>query len=212
VARRAISLAAAFTAGLLGLASAGAQTPGKFDFYVLSLSWSPSYCEAEGARADRVQCGMRRAGFVVHGLWPQYERGFPQSCQTREAQPTFTEVNRMLDIFPSSALARHEWRQHGTCSGMSARNYFDLVRGAAGRVAVPRDIPARRDGGVAPAAVERAFMAANPGMPATGVAVVCDGALVSEVRICLTRELGFRPCPEVDARACRRPQARMPRP
>src|SRR6188768_4245397 len=56
--------------------------PGKFDFYVLALSWSPSYCEQAGDRKSaQQQCGARPFSFVVHGLWPQYERGFPEFCQ-----------------------------------------------------------------------------------------------------------------------------------
>src|SRR5215471_13459772 len=60
-------------------------TPGEFDYYVLSLSWSPSFCEAAAGRrpdrAPREQCGARPYSFVVHGLWPQFEHGFPERCQ-----------------------------------------------------------------------------------------------------------------------------------
>ena len=56
--------------------------PGKFDFYVLALSWSPSFCEQAGERKRaQQQCGERPFSFVVHGLWPQYEKGFPEFCQ-----------------------------------------------------------------------------------------------------------------------------------
>src|ERR1044072_2158162 len=62
------------------------NAPGEFDFYVLSLSWSPSFCEAASERGNKgrsqvAQCGGRPFSFVVHGLWPQYERGFPEFCQ-----------------------------------------------------------------------------------------------------------------------------------
>src|SRR5262245_32563319 len=58
--------------------------PGKFDFYVLSLSWSPSFCAANverGFQRSDPQCGPRPFSFVVHGMWPQYEKGFPEFCQ-----------------------------------------------------------------------------------------------------------------------------------
>lgn len=191
----------------LPLGGAVADTPGDFDFYVLALSWSPSYCEtARGS--DREQCG-RRLGFVVHGLWPQRERGFPLACPTREPQPSQAEISSMLDLFPTSGLARHEWRQHGTCSGLSARHYFDLMRAAVGRVSIPRTLPVRRDGTVQPAAVETAFINANPGLTREAVAVSCGDDLLTEVRVCLDRNLSFRPCPEIDRRACRR-DVRMP--
>src|SRR3979490_1711090 len=59
--------------------------PGQFDFYVLSLSWSPSFCEEASERGNegrsQAQCGGRPFSFVVHGLWPQYEHGFPDYCE-----------------------------------------------------------------------------------------------------------------------------------
>ncbi|MCB1968558.1 MAG: ribonuclease, partial [Candidatus Accumulibacter sp.] len=52
-----------------------------FDFYVLALSWSPAYCLIEGDRANKQQCAEERdLGFVVHGLWPQFESGYPEFC------------------------------------------------------------------------------------------------------------------------------------
>src|SRR5580704_5376656 len=75
---------------LLGAGTASAQdrrqnNPGEFDYYVLSLSWSPSFCEeaqerGNGGRSQQQQCGGRPFSFVVHGLWPQYERGYPEYC------------------------------------------------------------------------------------------------------------------------------------
>src|SRR5215212_5317363 len=52
------------------------NAPGEFDFYVLSLSWSPSFCDAASERGNsgrnqQAQCGGRPFSFVVHGLWPQ---------------------------------------------------------------------------------------------------------------------------------------------
>ena len=59
---------------------------GDFDFYVLALSWSPSYCAIEGDGADPAQCANGRPyAFVVHGLWPQYEKGYPRDCETSAA-------------------------------------------------------------------------------------------------------------------------------
>jgi ribonuclease T2 len=72
--------------GAFGQGQAGQGIPGEFDYYVLVLSWSPSFCadsaerNPEGA-ARNPQCGPRPFSFVVHGLWPQYEKGYPQFCQ-----------------------------------------------------------------------------------------------------------------------------------
>src|ERR1700758_2731048 len=86
--------------------------PGQFDFYVLSLSWSPSFCETAGGRGP--ECGARPYSFVVHGLWPQYERGFPQSCQSPAPRLDRRIVADMLDLMPAPRLVYHEWDTHGT--------------------------------------------------------------------------------------------------
>lgn len=94
-------------------------TPGEFDFWVLALSWSPSYCEANEERTSRsMQCaGDRPFHFVVHGLWPQFHRGFPEYCQVPAGDLERRTVNAMLDIMPAPGLVRHQWAKHGTCSG-----------------------------------------------------------------------------------------------
>src|SRR3977135_1905030 len=58
-----------------------ASTPGDFDFYVLSLSWSSGFCETPAGARARGQCDASvNLGFVVHGLWPQDEHGYPSDC------------------------------------------------------------------------------------------------------------------------------------
>lgn len=184
-----------------------------YDFFVLALSWSPSYCEAEGPDANRQQCrASSDHAFVVHGLWPQFERGWPEFCDSDEpGRVPDALVRQMLDIMPSAGLIGQQWRKHGSCAGMSQRDYFSLVRAARERVAVPEEYDqAPRRAAVAPGEVERAFLDANAGLPADGIAVTCDGRFLREVRICLTKTLDFRACEEVDARACRMPRALMP--
>ena len=200
---------------LLTGSQAGAQqrrASGDFDFYVLALSWSPSYCEAEGADANRQQCAMGRPyAFVVHGLWPQFERGYPADCRADERDVDRATMRGLYDLMPSSGLIRYQWRKHGSCSGLSQRDYFRLLRRAREAVTVP---PAfRRFDGyrtLAPAEVERAFLDANPGMPSDGFAPVCDRRYLREVRICLTKNLGFRSCPEIERRSCALGRVVMP--
>lgn len=182
-----------------------------FDFYVLALSWSPSYCAIEGDGADPAQCASGRPyAFVVHGLWPQYEKGYPRDCET-SAAPSEALVRSMLDIMPAPGLVRHEWRSHGSCAGLSPDAYFETVRAARERVTVPAAY-GRLDRWttVRPADVERAFIAANPGLDAAMVAPVCGKRFLSEIRLCLTKTLEFRPCPEIDGQACRLDSAVMP--
>ncbi|WP_237153690.1 ribonuclease T2 [Oryzibacter oryziterrae] len=205
--------AALLAAGLMGATSAVAQDrAGDFDFYLLSLSWSPSYCASENARPNSRQCaGYRPYAFVVHGLWPQYERGYPENCTTNKPVPTLRDVDGMLDLMPDAGLILHEWSRHGTCSGLDGTSYLDTVRTARAKVAVPAafDAPSTYLT-IAPDDLERAFLKANPGLKPEGIAVTCDGRRLSEVRICMTRDLAFRSCPDVDRRGCRSDKVVMP--
>jgi ribonuclease T2 len=174
-----------------------------FDFYVLALSWSPTYCQDDQARRrDTVQCaGPRPFAFVVHGLWPQFERGYPRACQTTQNRPNPNQARAMLDIMPSERLVQHQWGMHGTCSGLSAQDYLAVVRAARERVSIPDSYASAPDWRrVTAGEVEAAFIAANPGMKEDGIGVTRRGNNLSEVRICLTRDLTPRPCPEIDQR------------
>ena len=190
-------------------------TPGRFDFYVLSLSWSPSFCESNGGRNGNrnndEQCNRGRPyAFVVHGLWPQYERGFPQNCGP--AQWIDRELIRsMTDIMPAYGLVLHEWKTHGTCSGLSPEAYFRLVRRASERVKIPpRFVRVNDYLTIAPDEVERAFIESNPGLAGDMVSVTCDRRHLREVRVCMNKDLSFRACPEAERRACRSPKVVMP--
>src|SRR3989442_1130012 len=202
----------------LTLGSAPAQDrrqsePGQFDFYVLALSWSPSFCEAAGERGTppQQQCAARPYSFVVHGLWPQYEKGFPEFCQVPAPRLDRDIVSSMLDLMPAPRLIFREWDKHGTCSGLSPRAYFDTVRKARAVVKIPDAyIEPKEILSVTPDEVEEAFVKVNPGLTRDAIAVTCDSRRLGEVRICLGKDLRFRACPEIDARACRREQVVMP--
>jgi ribonuclease T2 len=218
---RAISVIAAAAAWVLQTGGALAQDhrqndPGQFDFYLLSLSWSPSFCEAAAERSANQssgdqQCGERKFSFVVHGLWPQYEKGFPEFCQVPSPRLDRGIVSSMLDLMPSPHLIFHEWDRHGTCSGLSARAYFEDVRKARAVVKVPEDyMDLSAPLNVTPDQVEDAFVKANPGMTRAGISISCDSKRLNEVRICLTKDLHFRDCGDADSRSCRRDTLVMP--
>jgi ribonuclease T2 len=187
--------------------------PGQFDFYVLSLSWSPSFCAAaaDSNRNGGAQCGARPFSFVVHGLWPQYERGFPEYCEVPSPRLYHGIVSSMLDLMPAPRLIYNEWDKHGTCSGLSAQTYFDTIRKARAAVNIPPEYNDLKEPlAVTPGAVTDAFVKANPGLTTNGVAVECSRNRMSEVRICLSKDLKFRDCPEVARRSCHRDQLTMP--
>jgi ribonuclease T2 len=148
---------------------------------------------------------------VVHGLWPQYENGFPEFCQQPAPRLNRNIVSSMLDLMPAPRLIFHEWDRHGTCSGLSPTAYFETVRKARAVVKIPEAyIALNAPLTVTPDEVEEAFVKANPGLPRDGIAVTCDSRRLGEVRICLGKDLRFSACPEIDARACRREQVVMP--
>jgi ribonuclease T2 len=187
--------------------------PGQFDFYVLALSWSPSFCEASGERGTppQQQCGARPYSFVVHGLWPQYEKGFPEFCQYPAPRLDRNIVSSMLDLMPATRLIFNEWDKHGTCSGLNARGYFETIRKARAQVKIPDAyLDPKQILTVTPDEVEEAFVEANPGLTRDAIAVTCGSRRLDEVRICMGKDLRFRSCPEIDARACRRDKVVMP--
>jgi ribonuclease T2 len=189
--------------------------PGQFDFYVLALSWSPSYCQAavdrSPNRAPDRQCAGRPFAFVVHGLWPQYERGFPSYCQVPAPRLDRAIVGSILDLMPSPRLIFHEWDQHGTCSGLSPRTYFETVRKAWEAVKIPRDyLDLDKPITIAPDEVAEAFVKANPGLSRKAMAVSCDGKRLTEVRVCLGKDFSFRDCAEIARRSCRADRIAMP--
>jgi ribonuclease T2 len=186
--------------------------PGSFDFYVLSLSWSPGFCELSGG--GRAQCEPgSNLGFVVHGLWPQYEHGFPSNCGGAQF-PSSLALQRAKGVYPDQGLARYEWRKHGTCTGRSPGDYFDDVARAKALVAIPPSF-AKLSGDQTLDSVdlERAFIEANPRLRPGMLAVGCERGVLQEVRICLTKDLrDFRACPEVAQRGCHARQIRAPAP
>jgi ribonuclease T2 len=215
VIRLVFALALVVTLGGCGEAQDRRQNePGQFDFYVLSLSWSPSFCAANAERSFRrpdPQCGPRPYSFVVHGMWPQYDRGFPEFCQVPAPRLGRNIVSSMLDLMPSPRLVYHEWDRHGTCSGLSQSAYFDTIRKARAVVKIPSQyLELRSPQTVTPDEVEDAFVAANPGLTREGISVTCGGRRLDEVHICLSRTLQFRDCPEVERRSCRRDRLLMP--
>jgi ribonuclease T2 len=117
----------------------------------------------------------------------------------------------MLDLMPAPHLIFNEWDKHGTCSGLAARAYFDTVRKARAAVKIPPEyVDPQQPQTVAPAAVADAFVKANSGLSAAGIAIECDKRRLTEVRLCLTKELTFRDCPEIVRRSCKRDQVLMP--
>ncbi|HMN36620.1 MAG TPA: ribonuclease T2 [Hyphomicrobium sp.] len=173
---------------------------GQFDYYALVLSWSPTYC-AEDGDGDDLQCNRRdgrRFNFVLHGLWPQYSRGWPQDCRTPRRpfvpQPL---IDSMLDIMPSPRLVIHEYRKHGTCSGLSPDAYFNLARRLFRSIEIPQDFrnPFEQQT-ISPRDLASQLMRANPDLKPDNFAIVCGGQgnRLKEIRICFSKSGQLQAC------------------
>ena len=213
---RILSILAAFV-GCLAAAPAfsaargEAAKPGEFDYYVLALSWSPTFCEAEGDRENAPQCAKgKEYGFVVHGLWPQWDRGWPEYCNVRRRVPK-DAVQETLPLIPSKGLIYHQWKKHGTCSGLEPRAYFADVRKAFYAVATPAVFgKLRKDIRINPQIVEDAFMEANEELDDDEIRTVCGGGRLREVRICMTKDFELMRCGRDARRDCSDSVVRMP--
>lgn len=195
------------------LRAANAQT-GDFGYYVMALSWSPTFCALTGDREGSKQCqDGSLTGFVLHGLWPQNQDGWPEFCSTSQPDPSRNDTAAMADIMGSSGLAWHQWKKHGRCTGLSSEAYFDASRKAFSSVRIPdvfRDLT--KDVELPVSVVEEAFIEANPGMIANGITITCDEERIDEVRICLSKDLELRECGDDVRRDCRMLDALMEAP
>ncbi|MGH6753437.1 MAG: ribonuclease T2 family protein, partial [Bradyrhizobium sp.] len=153
----------------------------------------------------------RPFSFVVHGLWPQYERGFPEYCQRPSPRLDRNIMSSMLDLMPAPGLIFNEWDKHGTCSGLGARAYFENIRKARAAVKIPEEfLQLSASKSISPDAIEAAFIKINPGLSSSAISVTCTSRRLSEVRVCMSKDLQFRACEEIDRRACRRDEVVMP--
>lgn len=174
----------------LGAPVHAADRPGEFDYWILALSWSPQFCRSEPAAE---QCTYAH-GFIVHGLWPQHEQGYPDYCGERSRVPKEL-IERMLPLMPSTELIQRQWRKHGSCSGLPMQEYFLNVERAWRLVSIPPMLRAPTERiETSVDAIEHAFIEVNPRLQPDGIAVQCRGSWLSEIRICLDRDFQLRRC------------------
>lgn len=191
--------------------SAAADEAGDFDYYVMSLSWSPNWCDRTGYDRKSEQCEEDRdLGWILHGLWPQYEEGWPAYCETEFDEPYYSELEAVEDLFGTASLARHQWEKHGSCSGLDVQDYLSESVSAYFSVKRPGIFRTWTETRYVPAkAVEKAFLIANPDLEERGVTITCQSGQIQEIRVCLTKDLEPRECGYDARRDCTLENAAM---
>jgi len=199
-------LALAIAAVISMTTAASAAEPVAYDHLVLSLSWSPTWCATKAGQKDEEQCGAKKFGFVVHGLWPQFGKGQSHDCPDATGEVPAKAAEQILPVMPSHKLIGHEWERHGVCFGNDPIAYFAKARAAADKVKIPASLRgADKAREMTADDIRKAFVEANAGLPPDGLAISCrkpkgkDAAAVqqfdlNDVRICLDKDLKFRPC------------------
>ena len=169
---------------------------GTFDYYVMALSWSPTYCELHPDEEE--QCSHKGYGFVLHGLWPQYENGGgPENCKTTD-EPARKTVERALAFMPTRSLVDHEWRAHGACTGLGPDGpggYFGLADRAFAAVKIPAELQTPKEPVKTTSDdLHAAFARANPALEDDMLTLHCSRGQLFEVRVCLDKDLAPRSC------------------
>ncbi len=183
------------------------ETPGVFDYYLFTLSWSPEYCHGHGS--DPECAASNHFGFLVHGLWPENTNGtYPENCST---QPGPTNTSGLQNVMPST-LINHEWTTHGTCSGLSANNYFALIETDFHAIKIPTTFVAPKSvKSWHPADIKQAFQQANPSLHPVGMAITCPGNFLTALQVCLTKSGTPISCPaNIASKDCRAKNIRVP--
>ncbi len=172
------------------------ERAGEFDYYVLALSWSANWCAIEGDAKNSPQCDTSEDhGWIMHGLWPQFHRGYPSYCHTAKRPPSRGMTNDMADIMGTGGLAWHQWKKHGTCTDLSASDYFTLSRQAYESITRPLVFRKLDRAVKLPASVvEEAFVKDNPLLSRDEITITCRQGYIQEARICLSRDLTPVPC------------------
>jgi ribonuclease T2 len=187
------------------VAQSAADAPQGFDYYLLNLSWSPEFCHSH---PNNVQCSMHST-FVLHGLWPQRSNGgYPESCSTA---PGPANPSSFKDIYPDQGLLQHEWKTHGTCSGLEPDAYFTAARKAVRSVTIPTKL-SQLDHQISltPDQILSLFTAANPGIPRDALALSCGNNYLTAVEVCVDKQLAPIACGPI--RSCRANIVRIPPP
>ena len=165
--------------------------------FVLALSWSPQFCKTRG-KDDKFnsQCEAETPfGFILHGLWPDAEgQAEPRWCRK---VPVLSKalVRQNFCATPSAQLQQREWAKHGSCITRDPAAYFASATRLFTSIKTP-DMNALSRSPLDVRGFTAAFVAANPGLPASAIRLdLSDIGWLEEVRICYGTDYRPRACP-----------------
>jgi ribonuclease T2 len=184
------------------------QGQSRFDYYLLSLSWAPNFCASHpNDNSSECKTGNHTA-FVLHGLWPNANQG-PSPLSCKPASPVAANIVRhMLEYFPTKGLIQHEWEKHGTCSGLSAAQYFDKVEQAYKSIQVPQEYASfDQEQQLGVKDIEQNFAKSN-NAPEGAFRLSCHAGELLALEACLDKDLHLQACPRT-ARECPAEQVKL---
>ena len=171
------------------------NAPSGFDYYILVLSWSPDFCATNPRAVKESQCSVgSKYDFVLHGLWPQHEVGYPESCSKLALSDS---AKGQCDIFPSEKLCQHEWEKHGTCSGLEATGYLSLAGKLKRGVVIPEAYQhPEQTFRTTVEQLKADFVKKNRALTADSIAPYCSGSgrFLKEVFFCYDKAHRPRAC------------------
>ena len=158
--------------------------PGKFDFYLMNVAWGPEFCHVPGAGP---QCRPPH-GFVLHGLWTQFNNGtYPVFCSS-EAGPK--NLARFFDLTPDLPLLQHEWDKHGTCAAVGPDRFFRMEQQAFHSLRIPPHFKqANAEMNIPTADILAEFRKANPAFPDGSILLSCAQKKLTAVEACFSKDL-----------------------
>ena len=134
-----------FVCGAFGVAAAIASSAGHaaspVENYALAISWEPAFCLTNSSKPEcksETPSRQDNHAFSLHGLWPQSgsycgvssalkkddENGDWSALPAVTLSASTEAALKIVEPGTQSDLERHEWTEHGTCSGLSQQNFF----------------------------------------------------------------------------------------
>jgi ribonuclease T2 len=178
------------------------------DYFRLSLSWSPTFCEGKSHAKDLFQC-QNAFGFIVHGLWPSKKRdnytsyslrSHPRNCRNENEIP-IEIIKKYFCLMPSENLMQAEWEKHGTCYWQKPEDYFEQIHKLYSKIHLPDNINEilnnqtlskreKRD------SIKQSFLNLNPKLTAEQIDIITanKGKKLKEVGFCYDHQFNHIKC------------------